>query len=201
MSRHLRRGLAAGLLSILSLAAFAAAGSADPYPHERRGFMMGGNLGGGSAAVSATGGGFSVSSQREAGVAGNFRFGWGLSPYLSLGFESNAWSKSEGGTTVNFGVGALTATYYPNPAQGFYMRAGVGGGTQKLIVTQNNLSASATENGVGFTGGVGYEMRLGEKWSLGPALDYGYTSVDVPGGGTLSSNYVNFTAAFNWYFQ
>jgi hypothetical protein len=200
MSRMTSRAFVAGMLSIAVLGAWSACAGADPYPQERRSFMMGGNLGGGTAAVSASGGGMSVSTSREAGVAGNFRFGWGVSPYVTLGFESNAWSKSEGGTTVNFGVGAFTATYYPNPAQGFYMRAGVGGGTQKLMFTENNVSAIATENGVGFTGGVGYEMRLGQKWSLGPALDYGYTSVDVPGG-SISANYVNFTAAFNWYFQ
>lgn len=200
MSRTISRAIAAGMLSILAFAAWSGAASADPYPQERRGFMIGGNLGGGSAAVSVTGAGLSASSQREAGVAGNFRFGWGVSPYLTLGFESNGWTKSQNGATVNFGVGAFTATYYPNPAQGFYMRAGVGGGTQRMTVTENNVSAVATESGVGFTGGVGYEMRLGQKWSLGPSLDYGYTSVDVPGG-SISSNYVNFTAGLNWYFQ
>lgn len=200
MSRKPSRSVIAGLLTLLAFAAFAGAASADPYPQERRGFMIGGNLGGGSAAVSSTGGGMSVSSQREPGVAGNFRLGWGVSPYLTLGMESNGWTKSSGGTTVNFGVGAFTATYYPNPAQGFYMRAGIGGGTQKMMVTENNVSVVATESGVGFTGGLGYEMRLGRKWSLGPALDYGYTSVNVPGG-SLSANYVNFTTAFNWYFQ
>lgn len=199
MSRTISRAVA-GLLTILAFAAWSGTAVADPYPQERRGFMIGGNLGGGSAAVSVTGLGMSASTQREAGVAGNFRFGWGISPNLTLGFESNGWAKSEGGTTVNFGVGAFTATYYPNPAQGFYLRAGIGGGTQKMTFTENNVSAVATENGVGFTGGVGYEMRLGQKWSLGPALDYGYTSVDVPGG-SISANYVNFTAALNWYFQ
>jgi len=199
MFRMSTRATVAGLVSIVALSAWSTISGADPYPHERRSFMIGGNLGGGTAAVSVTGNGLSASSSREAGVAGNFRFGWGITPNLSLGIESNGWTKSEGGTTVNFGVGAFTATYYPNPAQGFYLRAGIGGGTQKLMYTENNVTGVITENGMGFTGGVGYEMRLGPKWSLGPALDYGYTSVDVPGG-SISSNYVNFTAALNWYF-
>jgi len=108
-------------------------------------------------------------------------------------------TKSQDGATVTFGVSAATVTYYPNPVQGFYMRAGGGGGTQKLVVTQGALSGVASQSGVGFTGGIGYEMRLGQRWSLGPALDYGYSSVDVQGG-TLSANYVNFSAGLNWYF-
>lgn len=185
-------------VAVLGLAGAAAAGS---YPQDRHGFMMGANLGGGTAAVSASSGGTSVSSDREGGVAGNFRLGWGLNPHLSLGLESNAWSKSENGATVSFAVSALTATFYPNPAQGFYVRAGVGGSSQSLRIDQGGgFFGEATETGFGFTGGTGYEMRLGRHWSLGPALDYGYSTVDV-NGGSLSANYVNFSAAFNWYFQ
>lgn len=185
-------------VAVLGLTGIAGAGS---YPQDRHGFMMGANLGGGTAAVSATGGGASVSSDREGGLAGNFRLGWGVTPHLALGVESNGWSKSESGTTVSFAVSALTATYYPNPAQGFYLRAGVGGSSQSLRVDQGGgFFGEATETGFGFTGGAGYEMRLGRTWSLGPALDYGYSSVDVSGG-SLSANYVNFSAAFNWYFQ
>lgn len=188
-------------ISLIAVLGFSGAAFADPYAQDRHGFMMGANLGGGTAAVSASGSGGSVSSSREAGVAGNFRFGWGVTPYLSLGLESNAWSKTESGTTVAFTVSALTATYYPNPAQGFYLRAGVGGSSQRLRVDQGGgLFGEASQTGFGFTGGTGYEMRLGRKWSLGPSLDYGYSSVDV-NGGSLSANYVNFSAAFNWYFQ
>lgn len=199
MSRNHSRTMFAGVLSVTALVAMAATAFADPYPQERRGFMMGANLGGGTAAVSATGAGVSVSSDRRGGVAGNFRIGYGVSPYVTLGVESNAWTRNENGSAVTFGVSAATVTYYPNPAQGFYLRAGVGGSSQKLTVTQGSLAAVATENGVGFTGGIGYEMRLGRKWSLGPALDYGYSSIDVPGG-TISANYMNFSAGLNWYF-
>jgi len=200
MSRTFTRLSMAGVVGIVALIHFATVAGADPYPQDRHGFMIGANLGGGTAAVSASGGGASVSSSREAGVAGNFRFGWGLTPNLTLGLESNAWTKSESGSTVAFTVSALTATYYPNPHQGFYVRAGVGGGSQKLSVDQGGISAVASQTGFGFTGGLGYEMRLGRKWSLGPSLDYAYNSVDV-GGGTLSANYVNFSAGLNWYFQ
>ena len=201
MSRKsLRFSVAVAVTTVAILGLSGLAGAAS-YPQDRHGFMMGANLGGGSAAVSASGGGASISSGREGGVAGNFRLGWGVNPWLSLGLESNAWSKSESGTTVSFAVSALTATYYPNPSQGFYLRAGVGGSSQSLRVDQGGgFFGEATETGFGFTGGAGYEMRLGRRWSLGPALDYGYSSVSVTGG-SLSANYVNFSAAFNWYFQ
>ena len=35
-----------------------------------------------------------------------------------------------------------TVTYHPNPAQGFYLCAGIDGGTQKLVVTQGSLWAN-----------------------------------------------------------
>jgi len=200
MSRTFSRLTMAGVASIVALIGLATVAGADPYPQDRHGFMLGGNLGGGTAAVSVTGGGVSVSSEREGGVAGNFRFGWGLTPNLSLGLESNAWTKSQSGETVAFTVSALTATYYPNPVQGFYLRAGVGGGSQQVSVDQGGITAVQSQTGFGFTSGIGYEMRLGRHWSLGPALDYAYNSVDV-GGGKLSANYVNFSAAFDWYFQ
>src|SRR5207344_745708 len=94
MSRTFTRLSRAGVASIVALIGLATVVSADPYPQDRHGFMIGANLGGGTAAVSASGGGASVSSSREAGVAGNFRLGWGLTPYLMLGLESNAWTKS-----------------------------------------------------------------------------------------------------------
>ncbi len=201
MSRTFPRFSLAGVASIVALVGLTSLASADPYPQDRHGFMLGANLGGGTAAVSVNGGGASVSSEREGGVAGNFRFGWGLTPNLSLGLESNAWTKSQNGTSVAFTVSALTATYYPNPLQGFYVRAGVGGGSQKVSVDQGGISAVQSQTGFGFTTGLGYEMRLGRHWSLGPSLDYAYNSVDLGGGGTLSANYVNFSAAFDWYFQ
>ena len=201
MSRTFPRFHVAAAVSMLALFGLAGIAGAQPYEQDRHGFMMGANLGGGTAAVSASGAGASVSSDREGGVAGNFRFGWGVTPHLSLGVESNAWSKTESGTTVSFAVSTLAATYYPSPAAGFYLRAGVGGSSQKLRVDEGGgFFGEASQTGFGFTGGLGYEMRLGRKWSLGPALDYGYSTVDVSGG-SLSANYVNFSAAFNWYFQ
>jgi opacity protein-like surface antigen len=113
--------------------------------------------------------------------------------------ESNAWTRTISGNRVSFSVATVAGTYYPNPDQGFYMRAGLGGGSEKWASSSGSTSVNASQSGFGFTTGAGYEMRLTPHWSLGPALDFGYISVDQTGT-KLSANYVNFTAAMNWYF-
>jgi hypothetical protein len=190
--------LTAALVAMIGSLAPRAAG-ADPYPQRRDGFYLGGGFGGGAGAVSVTGNGFSVSSDRQGGAVGSLRMGWGIRPQLSVGMESNAWARTQNGARVSFSVATLGATYYPNPEQGIYLRAGVGGGSEKLAATSGQTTATASKSGFGFTGGVGYEMRLSPHWALGPALDFGYVSVDEAGT-TISANYVNFTAAMNWYF-
>jgi opacity protein-like surface antigen len=189
---------AAPVAAILMVAG-ACGASADPYPQKRDGFYLGLGLGGGTGAVSLSGGGASLSSDRRGGAVGSLRFGWALHPQLSLGVESNAWARTENGATVSFSVATVGATYFPNPEQGIFLRAGVGGGSERLSASSGAVSASASQNGFGFTAGTGYEMRLTPHWTLGPALDFGYVSVDAFGG-KVSANYVNFTAAMNWYF-
>ncbi len=173
--------------------------SADPYPQRREGFYLGLGLGGGSGAASISGGGASISSERLGGAVGSFRFGWALHPQLSLGVETNGWTRTENGAALSFSVATIGATYFPNPQQGIFLRAGVGGGSERFSATSGSVSATASQNGFGFTAGTGYEMRLTPHWTLGPALDFGYVSVDAYGG-KVSANYVNFTAAMNWYF-
>ncbi|HTO91812.1 MAG TPA: outer membrane beta-barrel protein [Candidatus Sulfotelmatobacter sp.] len=190
--------LGAAMIVAASLAsAFNA--SADPYPQTRNGFYLGLGIGGGTGAASLSGNGFSASSDRQGGAVGSLRLGWSVMPQLSLGVESNSWARTESGQTVSMSVYTAGATYYPNPSQGFFMRAGVGGGNESFSVSSGNSSGSASQSGFGFTVGTGYEMRLMPHWSLGPAVDYGYVNVKNQGF-NISSNYVNFTAAMNWYF-
>src|SRR5262249_5591627 len=157
----------------------------------RDGFYMGCGLGGGTGAVSISGNGLTATSDRQGGAVGSLRFGWSVAPKFSVGMESNAWTRTIDGDRVSFSVATLAGTFYPNPDQGFYMRAGVGGGNQKWTSSAGSTTVSASKNGFGFTTGMGYEMRLTPHWSIGPALDFGYISVDQQGT-TIAGNYVNF---------
>ena len=190
--------LGAALLVAASLTS-ARNASADPYPQTRDGFYLGLGIGGGTGAASISGNGFSASSDRQGGAVGSVRLGWSVMPQLSLGMESNTWARSENGATVSMGVATFGATFYPNPAQGFFVRSGLGWGNEKISASSGNSSGDASQSGFGFTAGTGYEMRLTQHWSIGPAVDYGYVNVKNQGF-NISSNYVNFTAQMNWYF-
>src|SRR6266705_4909423 len=63
---------------------------------------------------------------RESSFTGHIRLGGTVSPHLLLGAESIAWTKSEGGATVTAGNVSLAADYYPQPAGGLFLSAGVG---------------------------------------------------------------------------
>jgi len=190
--------LGAALVAIASLTP-ARNASADPYPQTRNGFYLGLGVGGGTGAASISGNGFSASSDRQGGAVGSLRMGWSVMPQLSLGMESNSWTRTDNGSRVTMSVATFGATWYPNPAQGFFMRTGLGLGNEDVSVQSNGVTGSASQSGFGFTAGTGYEMRLAQHWSIGPALDYGYVNVKEQGL-NISSNYVNFTAQMNWYF-
>lgn len=177
----------------LALAAFAMVpgAHAGAWPHERDGFILGFNLGAGSAGINLG----NVDSDRESGLAGNGRVGYALSPEFALGLEGNFWTREVDGETWTFRVGAITATYYPG-AKNFYVRGGLGGGSMEYSVDSGGFTLTASDEGFGFLLATGYEWRLTRRFALGPQIEYSYGNIDDD----LSMNYVNFTAGLNWYF-
>jgi len=179
-------------LSIAVLALFSTgAALAGSHPHERDGMILGFNLGGGSAGISASG----FDSDREGGLGGNFRVGYAFSPQAAAGLEGNMWTKEVDNETWTFSMGAAALTYYPG-ATGFFVRGGVGVGTAEYSLDQGGITYSASDDGIGFLLGTGYEWRLGRKFALGPQFDYSYSKVSDD----YSINYFNFTMGLNWYF-
>ena len=182
-----------GLIVLAAVAVLATASSAQAgkWPHERDGFVLGFNLGGGTAGVNFTG----VDSDREGGFAGAGRVGYAFTPELAVGLEGNFWTKEVDNETWSFDVGAASLTYYPG-AKGFFVRGGVGVGTMEFQTESNGVTFTASDDGFGFLVGAGYEWRLTRKFALGPEVDYSYGKVNDD----VSFNMVNFTAGLNWYF-
>ena len=176
------------LLPLLVLPAPAGAGQ---WPHERSGWLLGLNLGAGTAGVNVSG----YDSDREGGAAGNLRVGYAVQNQFAVGLEGNGWTKEVDNETWTFSFGGPSFTYYPG-SQGFYLRGAIGAGTVKYEAESGGVTFSAKDSGFGVLGAVGYEFRLARKFALGPQVDFSYAKVNDD----LSVNYWNFTVGGNWYF-
>ncbi len=175
------------VLMIILTAGPAAAGK---WPHERDGFMLGFNLGGGSASVKSD----DSESESDGGVAGSFRLGWAFSNQFLVGLESTAWIGSYESGDLTLSSYKLNFTWYPG-ATGWFARAGFGGGTAELSTDLLGPNVSVSESGGSFGVGGGHEWRLTRTFALGAAIDYSMIDLDH-----LDYDFVNFTAQLNWYF-
>jgi opacity protein-like surface antigen len=164
------------LLAVLSCAASAAQAQ---YPQRREGFWIGFGVGYGSANISCDN---CVSGSRIGGPTAFLKLGGTPSRHLLIGASLNGWAHPTNGLTET--VGNITASlfYYPVTKSGFFLSGGLG-------FSAYNLDSSPEVNGSGwgFTGGVGYDVRVGRNVSLTPVVNYTYGALgdfDVPGIGT-----------------
>jgi hypothetical protein len=164
---------------------------AGTWPHERDGWTIGLNLGGGTAGIDVSG----YSTDRETGAAGSLRVGHAFRSEFAVGLEGNAWTKEVDNETWTFSFGGPSFTFYPG-SQGFYVRGGIGVGAVKYEAQSGGVTLSASDKGFGVLGGMGYEFRVARRFALGPQVDYSYAKIDD----SLSINYWNFTLGGNWYF-
>lgn len=135
----------------------------------RRGFWISFGPGYGSATYSCTG---CATTGGRGAPTGFLRMGGTPSPQVLLGGEVDWWAKSQGGGTATMGNVVFTASYYPKPLGGFFLRAGAGYSN----FTQTGNGPSATGNGFAVLAGVGYDILVGRTISLTPigTLSYGY---------------------------
>ena len=208
-----RRHIAALAAAALLMAAPETARAGD-HPHDRNGFLLGFNLGGGSAEVEWETEDATLSSDRESGGAGNLRLGYAVSPAVALGLEVAGWSRTYdvvgplGGSsevTVTFGIVGGAATWYPGRG-GFFVRGAVGAGRIEVDVESGDVTVTADETGIGLLAATGYEWRLSRVFALGAELDLGHVNAgEVEGAagdsGDLTANFANLTAALNFYFD
>jgi len=135
------------------------------HPQTRKGFWIGFGLGYGSYGISCSG---CSGLGRESSFTGHLRLGGTVSPHLLLGAESIAWSKSENGATITAGNLSLAADYYPQPASGLFLSAGVGFSRAEA----SSGGSSASNTGVGFTIGGGYDVRVSANTSVTPIANF-----------------------------
>ncbi|MGE3707182.1 MAG: outer membrane beta-barrel protein [Vicinamibacterales bacterium] len=145
---------------------------------DRRGFTFGFGGGWGSANAECDDCG---NGDREDSGAGYFKAGYALSPRVIVGFEANVWSKTydlpglEATSTVNMYNVSGTVTYYPQATGGFFVKGGGGGGFLNLEIKESGSTLSADMGkGPGFIAGAGYDIPLGRRVALTPAVNYWY---------------------------
>lgn len=160
--------------------------AAQPHPHDRNGWTLGFNLGGGSAGVTID----DQSSDREGGTTGNLRVGYAVNPTTVLALESTVWLKEESGVTLTFGVTGPSVTFFPSA--GFYLRGGAG--LASVRVSQDG--ASASESGFGLLIAGGNEFRVARTFAIGPQVEYVWMNIEEG----FSANYFSITGEFTWYW-
>jgi hypothetical protein len=178
--RYLSRSIAI----VMAVSALGASIASAQYPQTRKGFWIGFGLGYGSYGVSCSG---CSGLGRESSFTGHIRLGGTVSPHLLLGAESIAWTKSEGGATITAGNLSLAADYYPQPAGGLFLSAGVGFSSAQV----SSGGSSASNTGPGLTIGGGYDVRVAANTSITPVVNWVWGH---PRGGTngYSHNFFQF---------
>lgn len=173
-------------------------------PHDRNGPYVGIGVGGGP--VGASGGDQQAIDElgTSGGVNVNFRIGFALSDYITVGIESSGWAKKydleqSSELTVNFFFTGIAGTIYPKNI-GFYVRGGFGVATVSGKLTVPGEPDEEPEPSYGFGGIVatGYEWRLTQRLALGPQVEAAFLQ---PNGELIKDVwYLSFTAQANWYF-
>ncbi len=147
------------VVSVLGLLVLMTAGAAQAQSHE--GFWVGFGFGAGSLGIDGGTG-------RDTGVMGYLKLGGTINERFLLGVESNAWMKNETGATVTHTNTSAVAYFYPSATSGFFLKGGLGWSRLSVEV----LGISVAENGGGAVFGLGYDVPVGDNWSITPVLNF-----------------------------
>jgi hypothetical protein len=187
----IRRGvLAAAAILLLGRAAAAQdapRGLVEVRDHGRHGFW-------GALGVGA--GGESFDLRDGAGYSGDLyrptislRLGGTPNRFLRLGGELQGWIDDQGSRTESLTSLLFITQFYPAPATGLYLKGGVGLGRSQVDFDEGF--------GVGDTGfagllGAGWEVRVGRRLYLNPAVDLIQHRYTGRGGDRYRERIVNF---------
>lgn len=130
-------------------------------PQTRQGFFIGLGLGVGSFGAEGDDG-------RETGGAAHITLGGTLTPRVLLAGEIAGWTKEEDGARLSHSNITAIVQFYPIVDSGLFVRGGVGGSNLRVSASSGGFSFSFDENGLGLTGGLGYDIRVGSNFSITP---------------------------------
>jgi hypothetical protein len=185
-------------VSILLTASFLLIGlvatTADAFDGNRKGFVLGGGLGGGSAGIKQelTGFGVSLESDRETQGAfvSDFRIGGGFNEHWMLYYDNQVWWISTedalgSNETFTFGIGLVGVSYYfTADAPSWYLLGTVG------VASWGTTDEFASSAGFGLSGGVGFEFA--SHWSVEGVVGWGKPE-ETDGGVELTTDAIVFS--------
>jgi hypothetical protein len=189
--RTIRRGLlpAAAILLLGGAAAAqdAPRGLVEVNDHGRHGFWGALGVGaGGEAFDLRDGAGYSGELYRP---TISLRLGGTPSRYVRLGGELQGWIDDQGSRTESLTSLLFITQFYPAPATGLYLKGGLGLGRSEVDFDEGF--------GIGDTGfaglvGAGWEVRVGRRLYLNPAVDLIQHRYTGRGGDRYRERIVNF---------
>ena len=182
----MRQSLVFGAICAAMLALLPSAGTAQ-NPQTREGFFIGFGFGYGTFGCEGC-------NDRESSVAGHLKLGGTLSPTLLVGAESSGWSKEEAGVRLTHANLSAIVQFYPSVANGFFLKGGLGFSRLEVSGSSGGVSGSVSDEGLGLTAGLGYDIRLGTNFSLSPYLSFAWG--DFEGG---SANHGQLGLGVTWH--
>jgi len=187
------------ILFLLATTLLASLAKADDVPQERRGLMLGFNVGGANAVLAYDRFGTAIEREIEGGSGAAVRVGIGLSNSVVLGLEGHGISKKDGPEELSAGAGLVTLTWYPGGG-GFFLRGGVGTAQATLLLAAPVGADWVEREGDAGLLGIGYEWRLGRQFALGIALDaVGIEYQDLPGFEDTTLGFGSASLQLNWF--
>ena len=132
-----------------------------------------------------------------AGYSGNLyrptvslRLGGTPAPWIRLGGEIQSWIDDQGRQTESLTSVLFISQLYPAPATGLYLKGGVGFGRSAVDFDDGFVGLDET----GFAGllGAGWEVRVGRRLYLNPAVDLIEQRYTGRGGERFRERIVNF---------
>ena len=189
--RTIRRGvLAAAAILLLGGAAVAQdapRGLVEVSDHGRHGFWGALGVGaGGEAFDLRDGAGYSGELYRP---TISLRLGGTPSRYVRLGGELQGWIDDQGSRTESLTSLLFITQFYPAPATGLYLKGGLGLGRNEV-----DFDDGFGVGDTGFAGlvGAGWEVRVGRRLYLNPAVDLIQQRYTGRGGDRYRERIVNF---------
>lgn len=187
----LRQSLFTGAVCVLVAGAAAAQetprGLVEVHDSQRAGFWGALGLGAGGEAFDLRDGlGYSRDLYRP---TVSLRLGGTPNRYLRLGGEILGWIDDQGNRTNSITSVLFISQLYPAPSTGLYLKGGLGLGRNEVDF-DNGFGVGDT----GFAGllGAGWEVRVGRRWFLNPAIDVVEHRYTGRGGDRYRERIVNF---------
>jgi hypothetical protein len=120
----------------------------------------------------------------------SLRLGGTPAPWIRLGGEVQTWIDDQGRQTESLTSILFISQLYPAPATGLYLKGGVGFG--RSAVDFDNGFVGLDETGFAGLLGAGWEVRVGRRLYLNPAVDLIEQRYTGRGGERFRERIVNF---------